>query len=607
MTAGDNVSEAIQIMQLKLQIEQEQTKREKIKTKAILEQEKTKQLELEERKRKSTKEIEESKRMKILNEQSSSSKKKRFKAAMHNRGFFDIYARNNVQLLEIQSLLNVNNKINDDMMYALEKCFLPLKLCDKKLESSIQAAFDMSLNNLFNELSDLTSLKYLNTSHCCYLEGKAPDCSFVFKNINILKDNQIVVLKDFIVCLGELKRLDGNIVKEDPVGQVSRYLNYILDEQNREKIYGYLTNAEQIIFYCLQKKPMSDLYDYYESKPLDFFIDLPKTSSSSSSSSSVAAKKKSKQSNKIHLNSDTLKVFIKFLTMDWEFYGCTMLNISPNDRLHEDIFNIESKAGSGLTSIVYVLNQNTNVNTDQKRYVIKISKHDEYSNYFKNEVKMLEPLKQSNDSINFKKYFENIFASSPTGNFIIFENYLTPLNSLTLIQSQQLINIIEYLYNCHIIHRDLRPDNLMLDFSQQHLKLIDFGFATTYEIDEMPKKLPIEGVVSYAGLKFLDYYYELLSNHSNTFYYYYERTFDLQCAINIMMYLTDDNIKNRMISIKQDLCVKSKVLKLYQLWLDITLRSDNCSELLKLIKSLKESPNFDVIKCEIEKRLVFVN
>ncbi|CAF5023851.1 unnamed protein product [Rotaria sp. Silwood1] len=104
--------------------------------------------------------------------------------------------------------------------------------------------------------------------------------------------------------------------------------------------------------------------------------------------------------------------------MDWEFYGYTMLNITPNDRLCEDKFNIESKAGSGLTSIVYVLNQNNaNVNNDTKRYVIKISTNDEYSDYFKNEVKMLEPLKQSQDSINFKKYFENIFASSPTGKF----------------------------------------------------------------------------------------------------------------------------------------------------------------------------------------------
>ena len=56
-----------------------------------------------------------------------------------------------------------------------------------------------------------------------------------------------------------------------------------------------------------------------------------------------------------------------------------------------------------------------------------------------------------------------------SGNFIIFENFLTPLEALTLIQSEQLINIIEYLYDSRILHRDLRPDNLMLDSNQEHI------------------------------------------------------------------------------------------------------------------------------------------
>ncbi|CAF3365429.1 unnamed protein product [Rotaria sp. Silwood1] len=448
MAAGDNDSASAAVMHLQLQIKQEETTKAQVIANAKLEEAKIKanakvqiaqikahakvqitqikahakvqiaqikahatvqkaqiKAELAMKKRKNTDEIEGSTPMNILHGQSSSSKK-RLNAVMHNRDFYDIHVRDNVQLLDIKSLLNDNNKINDDMMNALEKCFDPLKLCDKKLESSIQGAFGSSLNNVFNELSALTSLKYLNTSHCNYLEEKAPDCSFILKNINIDKNNQRAILKDFIVCLGELKRFDVNIVKEDPIGQISRYLYYILDEQNREKVYGFLTNAEQII-----QKPLSDIYDYYESNPLEFFTGLPKTSS-------VAAKKKQKTSNEICLNIDTLKIFIKFLTMDWEFYGYTMLNITPNDRLCEDKFNIESKAGSGLTSIVYVLNQNNaNVNNDTKRYVIKISTNDEYSDYFKNEVKMLEPLKQSQDSINFKKYFENIFASSPTGKF----------------------------------------------------------------------------------------------------------------------------------------------------------------------------------------------
>ncbi|CAF3806118.1 unnamed protein product, partial [Rotaria magnacalcarata] len=165
-------------------------------------------------------------------------------------------------------------------------------------------------------------------------------------------------------------------------------------------------------------------------------------------------------------------------------------------------------------------------------------------------------------------------------NFIIFENYLTRLESLTLIQSQQLINIIEYLYNCRIIHRDLRPDNLMLDLGDEHIKLIDFGFATTYENDEMSKTLPIEAAISYGCLRFLKHYHNLLLINSKTLSYVYERIFDLQCAINIMMYITDDTIKKEVNSIKTTVNLERKVLKLQQLWIDQTHGNANYSKIL---------------------------
>jgi serine/threonine protein kinase len=174
------------------------------------------------------------------------------------------------------------------------------------------------------------------------------------------------------------------------------------------------------------------------------------------------------------------------------------------------------------------------------------------------------------------------------------------LKSLTLIQSQQLINIIEYLYNCRIIHRDLRPDNLMLDLDQDHIKLIDFGFSTTYEINEMSKELPIEGSISYAGGKLLRHYYNLLLINSTTHSYDYERTFDLQCAINIMMCMTDNKINERMNLIKTVVSVERKLLRLQQLWIDLILENDNYSAILKLIEPLNQPPNFDAIKSEIE-------
>jgi hypothetical protein len=273
------------------------------------------------------------------------------------------------------------------------------------------------MNNVFDEIAHLTSLKYLNTSHCCYLKGKAPAYGFLFKNINMIKENQINILTDFIVCAGEVKTTDIDITKSHVVGQLSRYLYYVLIEQKRDKIYGFLTNAQQIKFYCLEKVEGLDLCDYYESKSFQFFTAaFPETSSSSSLSRDVR-QTANEQSEEICWNTHTLKIFMKFLTMNWQFYGSSILNISPYDDLNQDEFNIGSKSGSGLTSTVYALNQNTNVNNDTNCRAIKISKRNEYSDYFKNEVQILEQLKQSKDSINFKKYFENIFSSSPTGKF----------------------------------------------------------------------------------------------------------------------------------------------------------------------------------------------
>ncbi|CAF5182758.1 unnamed protein product, partial [Rotaria magnacalcarata] len=155
---------------------------------------------------------------------------------------------------------------------------------------------------------------------------------------------------------------------------------------------------------------------------------------------------------------------------------------------------------------------------------------------------------------------------------------------------------------CRILHRDLRPDNLMLDLNQEHIKLIDFGFATTYEIDEMPKELPIEGTISYAGLTFLIDYLGLLLSDSDTFDYEYERTFDLQCAINIMMYMTDKSVRVTMISAKEVLSVKNKVSRLFEFWNGIKRTDENYCKLLRLIECFTQSPNFDGIKHEIGKR-----
>ncbi|CAF4953259.1 unnamed protein product, partial [Rotaria socialis] len=58
-----------------------------------------------------------------------------------------------------------------------------------------------------------------------------------------------------------------------------------------------------------------------------------------------------------------------------------------------------------------------------------------------------------------------------------------------------MIDIIEFLYTSDIVHRDIRPQNLMLDYHEEHIKLIDFDF-----------------VITYAGYELLTFYVEALVN-----------------------------------------------------------------------------------------------
>ena len=77
-----------------------------------------------------------------------------------------------------------------------------------------------------------------------------------------------------------------------------------------------------------------------------------------SSSARVGAVAVNEQSQRRQLDKGTIKIFIKFLTMDPGFYQHKRLHINPNDNLFGDEYHIRSILGCGLTSIVYRLLNN---------------------------------------------------------------------------------------------------------------------------------------------------------------------------------------------------------------------------------------------------------
>ena len=162
-------------------------------------------------------------------------------------------------------------------------------------------------------------------------------------------------------------------------------------------------------------------------------------------------------------------------------------------------------------------------------------------------------------------------------------------------QAKQLIDIVKYLYDCRILHRDIRPENLMIDH-KMHIKLIDFGFATPYD----PRKnLHVAGVISYAGINFLTYYNSYLSWVNPIVKYEYERTFDIQCAINVIMSLKKADIKSEMDIIKSIESISGKIIKLFQIWINVKEKYRIYAQLLRYINGFDKGPEFLLMKEQI--------
>ncbi|CAF2042176.1 unnamed protein product [Rotaria magnacalcarata] len=148
---------------------------------------------------------------------------------------------------------------------------------------------------------------------------------------------------------------------------------------------------------------------------------------------------------------------------------------------------------------------------------------------------------------------------------------------------------VSYLYNCRVIHRDIRLQNVMLDYDTNHIKLIDFGCEITYDIDDKAGSIEIIGTTIYAGLKLLDLLSCTQIRRRVYQVYEYERTFDLQCALNVIMSMGNDDIKDKIYSIEILEDLHKKQSKILRLWQDTQRINKHYSKLLNSIKDLYTS------------------
>ncbi|CAF1409865.1 unnamed protein product [Rotaria sp. Silwood1] len=590
----------------KIQVEKEITKRElaiakeKTQREVAVEKEKTQrevavEKEITKREVAIEKERQITKRMKIEHQVSSSSINNLAKLISDHDDFFNIIIRN-VQSLDINKELNDNVCLNGNV-YLNESTIKIIRDYHNKVsfmlkinESDLQVALNTLILDLLNSFNDCTLLKYVDTHKLmCINEKFRPDCCFLYKNVNININTGRQFLQDFMICVGEFKKSNNSPTGSS--GQMLQYLHLLLDVQkNRNKIYGFFVNNEQITFVCVKNGSKSDSYDYYQSQNLYLFGGYSKESVNMNITDEEWKNK--------YLNEVTWSIFINFLTMNEKFYEYTTLNIDPYDNFLVNEYDIESKLGNGLTSMVYLLVKNANNSlNDIKPCVIKISKDISYEKYFQNEVQRTNELKQLNGLEKFNLFFQDILNFSPKGRFIIFESQLKRIKSLELTYLKQLIDIIQCLYESNIVHRDIRPQNWMLDSNEICLKLIDFSFAIKYET---AIESSISGTITYASQELLTCYLKSFSTESYSRSYHYERTFDWTCALNVIIYMVYNNVKHQLNAIEElsDTCLKAEWS--LELWKTIEKKNKIYSDLLNLINKLNESPDFDGFKDKIE-------
>lgn len=169
---------------------------------------------------------------------------------------------------------------------------------------------------------------------------------------------------------------------------------------------------------------------------------------------------------------------------------------------------------------------------------------------------------------------------------------------MTLKKAKQLIDVVQHLYDCGILHRDISPSNILYDSKSDHIKLIDFGFARTFDINENKKRLEIEGVISYADLKFLKIYTEAILKCGHLYLYEYDKKFDITCAINVIIDMKDDYIDTQC-KIFED-HYKNKFDIMYRVWEELKENNKYYNDILNVINNLTGAEDFIILKNLVE-------
>ena len=104
-------------------------------------------------------------------------------------------------------------------------------------------------------------------------------------------------------------------------------------------------------------------------------------------------------------------------------------------------------------------------------------------NKIKNEIKIMNKLRKSNNIVKLFELFETKDHYCLVMENVVGGNLLNAINKMNKIPEElakiifkQLINTLQYIHSNNIVHRDIKPDNILLDLDNT-IKLCDFGVS----------------------------------------------------------------------------------------------------------------------------------